>query len=221
MVIPYSYYAPKEVLAKCSSGEITLEGTISALKIRLDYYERIIRGTRDKLREIRDKCIAGNYTKEAAMALFDQTWLDFKTDKIRNFRLEFSLSKQNISLQQIEQFIENEPEVKDVINEIRAEIEGIQEPALDTQPPTQGAAAVPEECLKKLVDTGFIVKNENIRDKTIYAKTRTATAPKIYKELLKMTNDGERAKRIMLNNISGVESGLKEHLYRLARSNKE
>jgi ketol-acid reductoisomerase len=77
------------------------------------------------------------------------------------------------------------------------------------------------ECIQRLVDTGFIVQNKNIRDKTIYAKTRTANAPKIYKELLKMIDDGERAKRIMLNNISGVEAGLKEYLFRLAKSNKE
>jgi hypothetical protein len=77
------------------------------------------------------------------------------------------------------------------------------------------------DCLKRLVDTGFIVKNENIRDKTFYAKTRTATVPKIYKELLKMTNDSERTNRIMLNNISGVEAGLKEYFYRLAKSNKK
>jgi hypothetical protein len=69
------------------------------------------------------------------------------------------------------------------------------------------------DCIKKLVGTGFIVKNTNIKTKIVYAPTRAVTAPKIYKKLLEMINDGERAKRIMLNNISGVES-IGQYLYR-------
>jgi hypothetical protein len=100
------------------------------------------------------------------------------------------------------------------------------EPAPEAQPPAQGAAAVPEltdtECLKKLIDTGFIAQNTNIKTKIVYAKTRAVTAPKIYRELLKMlNNDGDRAARIMRNNISGVETGLKQYLSRISKGNKK
>jgi hypothetical protein len=37
---------------------------------------------------------------------------------------------------------------------------------------------------------------------------------------LKMTNDDERAKRIMLNNISGVEAAIKQHLSRSKHNKK-
>jgi hypothetical protein len=97
-----------------------------------------------------------------------------------------------------------------------------EEPAAETQVPEQ--AAVPEltdkDCIKKLVDTGFIVQNTNIKTKTIYEKTRAVTAPKIYRELLKITGDRERAERIMRNNISGVETGLKQYLSRISKANK-
>ncbi|MDR1178208.1 MAG: hypothetical protein LBK64_05220 [Spirochaetaceae bacterium] len=98
------------------------------------------------------------------------------------------------------------------------------EPAPDTQPPPAQKAAndlTDVDCIQRLAGTGFIIKNTNIKTKTIYEKTRAATVPKIYNELLKMTNDGERAKRIMLNNISGVETGLKQHLSRLSKRNKK
>jgi hypothetical protein len=99
-------------------------------------------------------------------------------------------------------------------------------PAPDAQSPVQGIAAVPEltdaDCIKRLEDTGFITQNTNIKNKTVYSKTRAASAPKIYRELLKMIDsDGERAKRIMINNISGVEAGLKQHLSRISKSNKK
>ena len=35
------------------------------------------------------------------------------------------------------------------------------------------------------------------------------------------TKDGERAARIMRNNISGVEAGLKQYLFRLSKRNKK
>jgi hypothetical protein len=99
------------------------------------------------------------------------------------------------------------------------------EPAPEMQPPIQGAAVIPKltdaECLQKLVDTGFIAQNINIKDKTVYSKTRAVNAPKIYNELLRLTNDNHRAERIMRNNISGVEAGLKQYLHRLSQSNKE
>jgi hypothetical protein len=101
------------------------------------------------------------------------------------------------------------------------------EAAPDTpQPPPASAQKTATDltdadCIQKLVDTSFIIKNTNIKTKTIYEKTRAVTVPKIYNELLKMTNDGERAKRIMLNNISGVEAGLKQHLSRLSKRNKK
>jgi hypothetical protein len=44
MVIPYSYNTSEEILAKCSSGEITPEDAISVLKIRRNYYRQVIRG---------------------------------------------------------------------------------------------------------------------------------------------------------------------------------
>jgi hypothetical protein len=91
------------------------------------------------------------------------------------------------------------------------------EPVADTQTLEQKEAdcLTDEECIKKLVDTGFIAQNTNIKTKTVYAKTRAVTAPKIYKKLLELTNgDGNRAERIMRNNISGVESGLKQYLSR-------
>ena len=98
-------------------------------------------------------------------------------------------------------------------------------PAPDAQSPVQGIAAVPEltdaNCIKRLVDTGFITQNINIKNKEVYSKTRAASVPKIYTELLEMTKDGERAARIMRNNISGVEAGLKQYLFRLSKRNKK
>jgi hypothetical protein len=62
------------------------------------------------------------------------------------------------------------------------------------------------DCIKILADTGFIKRNTNIKNKVVYATERAVTAPNIYNKLLEMIGDGERAKRIMLNNISDVES---------------
>ena len=32
--------------------------------------------------------------------------------------------------------------------------------------------------------------------------------------------DSERAKRVMINNISGIEAGLKQYLYRILKTNR-
>jgi hypothetical protein len=81
---------------------------------------------RHKLREIRDKCITGGCTKKAALALFDQVWLDFVNDTILKAGMD--------SLPRVRQAI-YECKDMDIINGIRAEIEGVQEPSPDTKAP--------------------------------------------------------------------------------------
>jgi hypothetical protein len=90
--------------------------------------------------------------------------------------------------------------------------------------PSPSDAQAPEmtddECLKILASTGYIKRNTNIKNKIIYELERAVTAPDIYNKLLIMTNDGKRAERIMRNNMSGADAGLKQYLYRLSKRNK-
>jgi hypothetical protein len=182
MVIPYSHNTPEEILARCSSGEITPEDAITVLEIRRNYYGHVsgggaadrnypitpeeaeekigavknaietlrailypaepefiieLAGTRNRLREIRDGCITGGYTKKAALALFDQTWLDFTNDTIfkANKFCEDIAERPVVIDSQIRQMLD-EDKVMDIINGIRAEIEGIPEPS-PPQPQTE------------------------------------------------------------------------------------
>jgi hypothetical protein len=127
---------PEEAAEKIGAVENAIE-TLRAIlyppKLQIDL-SRI----RDKLRGIRDKCIAGDCTQEAALALFDQAWLDFKNDTTLNACLKLGVSQQSALLQEIWQGIENAGAM-DIINRIRAEIEGIQEPAPDPQVPERKA----------------------------------------------------------------------------------
>jgi hypothetical protein len=134
---------PEEAAKKIGAAENAIETLWTILhppKLPIDLTE-----ARNKLREIRDRCITGGYTKKEALALFDQTWLDFENDTI--FKADMN------SLQpQIRQIID-ECKDMDIINRIRVEIEEIPEPsppqaqtetpetAQDTQAPAQGTAA--------------------------------------------------------------------------------
>jgi hypothetical protein len=133
--------------------------------------------TRDKLRENRDKCIAGECTKEAALALFNQTWLDFKNDTYFHFCIflrELSGQQAGPETREIEnaETLPNEQTwleiwritenaATDIINVIRAEIEAAH-PVFLTD----------EDCLNRLADTGFIMINQRIKDRTVYLKKK-------------------------------------------------
>ena len=89
--------------------------------------------------------------------------------------------------------------------------EAPKDPAPDTQPSYD---LTNEEILKKLEDIGLIV-SKIIDGKQFCGKKNKNTAPKIYKEILKFTNDDEdRAIRIIRNNIPEAQSGIKQHRYR-------
>ncbi|MDR1256152.1 MAG: hypothetical protein LBJ86_00200 [Spirochaetaceae bacterium] len=179
---------------------------------------------KDELKDVRNKAIAGKCEKKNALALLDMICGDFKNEVTNMFR---DVLKPYLgTLYNDDEFSRRISTTIDAdagIAGIRAQIERMPESAPDTQAPQQRAATdlIDMDCIKKLVDTGFIAQNTNIKDRTVYAKTRAATSPKIYKELLKMTNDGERAERIMINYISGVEAGLKQYLSRLKTNNKK
>jgi hypothetical protein len=128
---------PEEAAEKIGAVKNAIEKLRAILyppKLQIDFTK-----IKEKLREIRDKCIAGDCTKKAALALFDQAWLDFKNDTTLKFCLDFGVSQQSVLLQELWQGIENAGAM-DIINGIRVEIEGIQEPAPDTQAPGQKAA---------------------------------------------------------------------------------
>jgi hypothetical protein len=93
------------------------------------------------------------------------------------------------------------------------------EPAPDTQTP-EADTLTDAECIQRLADTGFIKQNLNIKNKKVYAKARTVTVPRIYQELVSLTGDSDRAKRIMKNNISGVEAALNTYLSRITKNDK-
>jgi hypothetical protein len=103
--------------------------------------------TRNKLREIRDRCITGMYTREKALALFDQTWIDFEKDTIRRTDIEAL----QLKLRQILVGCRN----IDVINEIKMEIENLPPPPTSPVVGTEPAPDVAEpdtdlsEALKK------------------------------------------------------------------------
>ena len=99
-------------------------------------------------------------------------------------------------------------------------------PEPSTGTPAPNGVTVPEltdsDCLKRLEDTGFIagIGHEKMKGMGLYEKTRAVNVGKIYDELLRITGDGERARRIMLNSISGTEAGLKKYLQRIANRDK-
>lgn len=134
MIIPLSYYTPKQIVEECDKGAMSLEDAIGALQTRQRAYRwgieqgvspydpftlgeaqenigavenaieelkarpphRIeiqnnieLRGLVDRMREIRNDCIAGKITKDAAFKLCDQALLDFKIDEENKLSMEF------------------------------------------------------------------------------------------------------------------------------------
>jgi hypothetical protein len=85
--------------------------------------------------------------------------------------------------------------------------------APDTQAPEQKAANLltDADCLKKLEDTGFIMINPHFEDRTVYLVKKGHSALDVFDELTKMTGSELRARSIMLQNMTGVESTLNTH----------
>jgi hypothetical protein len=130
----YPLITPKEAAEKIGAEENAIE-TLQAI---LDPPVFTINSTeiRNQLREIRNRCIVGGCTKKAALALFDQTWLDFKNDtisKANKFYEDIGGRPAGID-SQIRQILD-ECKDMDTFNEIRVEIEGIPESVPDTQLP--------------------------------------------------------------------------------------
>jgi hypothetical protein len=82
------------------------------------------------------------------------------------------------------------------------------EPAPDTQ---TADYLTDEEYLKRLVDTGFIMINSYIKDKIVYMVKRGHTVLDVFDELAKITGSELRARAVMLQNMTGVESTLNTH----------
>jgi hypothetical protein len=195
-----------------------------------------------ELRNIRDEAIKGNLEKYRTWNLVREKLNDYESDlaakpyqfpggepqeffkcvKCYYWNILYSLFGEELT--KLDPLFDR-GEVPILLPGIECLFESEQSPAeLPIAPDTQTPGVdtlTDKECLQKLADTGFITENTNIKTKTVYAKTRAVTVPKIYKELLKMTNDNERAERIMRNNISGVEAGLKQYLSRLSKRNKK
>jgi predicted transcriptional regulator len=90
-------------------------------------------------------------------------------------------------------------------------------PALPSEEQTAGAAPetppslTDEECIKKLKDTGFIVQNTRVKDRTVYIVRKGHTVLDVFDELEKITGSGLRARAIMIQNMTGVEATLNTH----------
>jgi hypothetical protein len=68
-----------------------------------------------------------------------------------------------------------------------------------------------DNCLKRLVDTGFIMINTRIQDKTTYMVKKCHTVLDVFDELARMTGSEKRARAIMFQNMSRVKSTLDRH----------
>jgi hypothetical protein len=67
------------------------------------------------------------------------------------------------------------------------------------------------ECLQRLDDTGFIMINPRIKDRTVYLIKKAHTVLDVFDELVKMTGSEKRARAIMFQNMGGVKSTLDRH----------
>jgi hypothetical protein len=81
--------------------------------------------------------------------------------------------------------------------------------------PAQGTQAADyltdEDCLKKLVDTGFIMINPRIKDEVVYITKKGHSVLDVFDELVKMTGSELRARAIMIQNMTKVEGTLNNH----------
>jgi hypothetical protein len=84
---------------------------------------------------------------------------------------------------------------------------------LATQPPERKAAdnLTDEDCIKRLADTGFIMMNPRIKDKTIYLIKKGHNALDTFDELAKITGSERRARNIMIQNMTGIATTLNTH----------
>jgi hypothetical protein len=87
------------------------------------------------------------------------------------------------------------------------------EPVPDTQAPEQKAvpALTDKECLQKLEETGFIMINPYIKDRTVYLIRKTHTILDTFDELVKMIGSELRARSIMIQNLTKVAATLNNH----------
>jgi hypothetical protein len=156
---------PEEAAEKIGAEENAIE-TLQAI---LDPPVFTINSTeiRNQLREIRNRCIAGGCTKKAALALFDQTWLDFKKDTISkaNKFCKDIVGRPAIINSQVGQIID-ECKDMDIINEIRVEIEGIPE---SSPPESAPNTQVPERKVT-LPPVIQAVLNEGLLDTPVNGK---------------------------------------------------
>jgi len=67
------------------------------------------------------------------------------------------------------------------------------------------------ECLKRLVDTGFIMQNERVKGSTKYIVKKGYAILDVFDELSKITGSEMRARAIMMQNMTKVESTLNKH----------
>jgi hypothetical protein len=95
----------------------------------------------------------------------------------------------------IKQYRENEREIEDAERILK-----------ETAP-----ALTDAECLQRLLDTGYIMKNERIQNKTVYLIKKGHNVLDTFDELARMTGDKLRARNIMIQNIPKAENSLNVH----------
>ena len=67
------------------------------------------------------------------------------------------------------------------------------------------------ECIQKLDDTGYITINQRVKNKTAYVVKKGHSVLDVFDELAKITGSERRARAIMLQNMSRVETSLSKH----------
>jgi hypothetical protein len=93
--------------------------------------------------------------------------------------------------------------------------EASKESSPDTQTPVPGAGEISgltdADCIKNLVDTGFIMQNTRITEKTVYIVKKGYSVLDVFDRFAKITGSERRARAIMFQNMSGVKSTLDRH----------
>ena len=113
-------------------------------------------GLIDKLRGIRDDCTAGKITKDAALELYDQAILDFKSDAM----FKVSAVWQAVVKPDLDRVIDMTI-AHPAFAEIKAAIEAT--PCKDVQEKEPDISD--DECINILCRTGYITKNIDIKGK--------------------------------------------------------
>jgi hypothetical protein len=68
-----------------------------------------------------------------------------------------------------------------------------------------------EYCIQRMVDTGFIMINPRVNGRTVYVVKKGYSVLEVFDELAKVTGSKRRARAIMIQNMTGVESTLNTH----------